>query len=311
MLTFVCSFPDGTAPRYMTDSKWLAGVIRMFTGMSGSEVSALNWADYRQINALEVYQFSVIPMQEEKPQGEEALPDKTRLVPVSTLLARMLNARLGYLKHTYGTDMRTIKNYPIVFAQEVSDSSLPDPETLRCSARRLAGFSREFVDKADISENILVLPINDDEGVETDISKYEGDIFRANFRYRANHSCSMTRGEVSYILGNTPPDTFSRHYCDYTNDMIQYGMSRKLDRWTSVFERKSAAPSSTGRLSWHNGINDTLKADPPGGGLVTDLNSAIVVDSDNASEGVFAFEISSRGGISGSISVIRADGGDD
>ena len=310
MLAFVRSSSDGTTARYITQSKWLAGVIRLFTGMSGSEVSALNWKDYSKIDALGVYQFRIMPNPNERNQSETASADKIRLVPVAPLLARMMNDRLDYLIHTYGVDMSTMKDYPVVFVQEVKDSVLPEPKALRCSSRRLAGFSREFANKADIPEHILVLPINDDSGVETDISKYEGDIFRAHFRYRANHSCSMTRGEVSYILGNTPLDTFSKHYCDYTNDLIQYGMIRKLDRWTSVFEKKTAALFYFHRLSWHSGVNDAIVAAPPGSGLVADVNSTIVVDSDNSTDDHFEFEISSPGGISGSISVIHTDGGD-
>lgn len=74
------------------------------------------------------------------------------------------------------------------------------------------------------------------------MNKYLGDIFHTNFKHRANHTCSFLRGELAYVLGNKGPDTFSQHYCDYSNDMLQYSMTQKLSRWTQEYEHQNDGP---------------------------------------------------------------------
>lgn len=70
----------------------------------------------------------------------------------------------------------------------------------------------------------------------TDFNCYHGDIFLSNFRHKANHLAFMTMGEICYMVGVNAPDTFSRHYCDYTNDYLQKEIVQKLCRWESVYE---------------------------------------------------------------------------
>jgi hypothetical protein len=60
----------------------------------------------------------------------------------------------------------------------------------------------------------------------------------------------MTRGEINYLLGITAPDTYSKHYCDYTNDAIQFSITKKIERWVSLLrfdekEEQSAIKSMT------------------------------------------------------------------
>jgi len=47
----------------------------------------------------------------------------------------------------------------------------------------------------------------------------------------------LTNGEINYVVGVEAPDTFSRHYCDYSNDYIQLGIIQKLSRWELKYER--------------------------------------------------------------------------
>ena len=70
-----------------------------------------------------------------------------------------------------------------------------------------------------------------DKELVTDLNRYYSDIFLSNFRYHANHTCLMNRGEINYLLGIEQEDTYAKHYCDFTNDAIQFQMQRKLIRW--------------------------------------------------------------------------------
>ena len=45
----------------------------------------------------------------------------------------------------------------------------------------------------------------------------------------------MTQGEVAYILGSVPHDTFSKHYCDYTHPFLQMKLVSKLNDWCSLY----------------------------------------------------------------------------
>ena len=46
----------------------------------------------------------------------------------------------------------------------------------------------------------------------------------------------MTRGQVSYILGLTPADSFTRHYCGYKNSSLQMMLVEKLNDWCAIYK---------------------------------------------------------------------------
>ena len=104
-----------------------------------------------------------------------------------------------------------------------------------------------------------------------------------NFLSKANHSALMTMGEINYILGIEAPDTFSRYYCDYTNDFIQIEIIQKLSRWGIVYERLSSRTSLS--LPSHGEKNGkaTINVGPYKDGLasidlIIDNNSDAPVD---------------------------------
>lgn len=64
MLAFICAetkihFERRAAKRYETESVWLAGAIRLFTGMTLREVCALQWSDFVRIPQVNGYQLLV------------------------------------------------------------------------------------------------------------------------------------------------------------------------------------------------------------------------------------------------------------
>ncbi len=65
----------------------------------------------------------------------------------------------------------------------------------------------------------------------------------------------MTFGEVSYILGSVPHDTFSKHYCDFTNPFLQIKLVEKLNDWCSLYTDWEGAPQE---------ITGTTKSDTSG-----------------------------------------------
>jgi hypothetical protein len=126
-----------------------------------------------------------------------------------------------------------IKSTPIILPLERTTSSKRLAGTY-CKYSTASKICRQIIEAANIPIQELVLPGNDEMIV--DMNKYMGDIFYTNFKHRANHICLFSRGELSYVLGNKGPDTFSQHYCDYSSNLIQYSMSQKLRRWTYKYE---------------------------------------------------------------------------
>ena len=159
---------------------------------------------------------------------------------------------------------------------------------------------RSLIEKANIPTQELVLPGDGDKEIVVDMNKYQGDIFYSNFKHRANHTCSFNRGELSYVVGNKAPDTFSQHYCDYTNDLVQYGMVQKLNRWshahetggqnavqstseTSTFTRKTAVHSDH-KKNHYNAISITLSSSQEVPGSYID----VLIECDHGATGSIA-----------------------
>ena len=124
---------------------------------------------------------------------------------------------------------------PIVLASEEIKSLKRGGRSLFCKPAKAQEYCKRLVEQANISEHLLILPDAKGEMV-TDVHKYHGDIFVSNLRRQLNQCCKMTMGEINYILGVVGNDTFSRHYCDYSNEMVMYAMVQKMSRWTTNYE---------------------------------------------------------------------------
>jgi len=231
--------------RYEAESVWLAGAIRMFTGMAAREVCALMWKDMLQLPGAGCYQFTV-----SKFVGSNGvvlrhaeLEDwrRFRRVPIAPTLAVMLLNRKRYIESVHGISGRDLKNLPIILPRSREKLLGQVKDIGHCSIDTANAACRELINKVNIPQQLLLLP-GENRDVTTDIYKYQGDIFQSNFKFWATHACGLTRGELCYVLGNTPTDTFSKHYCDYTNDLIQYAIANKLERWASAVTVRNDEP---------------------------------------------------------------------
>lgn len=241
MLEFICARVKGadgsaTARRFEVESIWLIGAIRLFTGMSVREICALQWSDFVRIPNMKAYQFLVTKAVSD--DGKiTADPNKEnwkkyRRVPIVPALAEMLSARMDYLTTVRKIPAEHLKDAPIILNKEKAGDSKKGTSTIYCRPRAANECCKKIIEAAEIPEQLLLLPDDDNQTV-TDINRYTGDIFQSNFKYRANHTCGLTQGEINYMLGHEPLDTFSRHYCDFANDFVQYDMLQRLQRWTA------------------------------------------------------------------------------
>lgn len=242
-------FGPRKALQFEEDSTLLLGPIQLFTGMSTREACALTWDDFETIPGLKAYRLLVYKfLSDEGTVIYHAGGTACRKVPVAPLLADMLNSRKTYLQLACGFTEAELQHLPIIMPNNKKTlAALSKPPY--CMYDAAIRVCRSLIEKANIPTQELVLP-GDGEALVVDMNKYQGDIFYSNFKHRANHTCSFNRGELSYVVGNKAPDTFSQHYCDYTNDLVQYGMVQKLNRWSHSHETDvQNAVQSTSELS--------------------------------------------------------------
>ena len=255
-----------------TEKSILLGVaIRMFTGMSIRETAALNWNDFKRIGGSDDYQFTITKFVDANGNIISHVARENwkrfRIVPVPRTLSYLLKMRKKYLIEQ-GIREGSLGEYPIVLQEECLTDMKNEKVIKHCRPSKISNISNEIIKKLDIPENMLILP-DEKNDLATDFNRYHGDIFLSNFRHKANHTAYLTMGEINYMIGIDAPDTFSRHYCDFTNDLLQEGMIQKLSRWEVKYERivtdtRLRCPSCGSEKG-----NATIKAGPYHEGIAT------------------------------------------
>ena len=224
---------------------YLGTMIKLFTGMSTPEVCMLSWEDLKIIpetKSLGIkeykYQLQITKQMKYDSTEKDVLktPQKYRLVPLPNILVEELLGRYQELAEKYELTTEDIAKLPIISANSASYNE-------RCKVKSLRDRSRTaLVEGAGLDKKLVEYAEADGRTVEDDLNKYIGDFYVSNFKFHAKYDCSMTEGELSYILGIQPPDTFSKHYCDYSNDFIQVGLAEKLNDWCSIYKEWTGEP---------------------------------------------------------------------
>ncbi len=226
-------------PACCAKSLFLATAIRMFTGMAIREVAALTWGDIKRIEGTESYQFAITKFTDTNGKinlhSERENWKRFRIVPIATVLAYLLEERRQYLVGL-GVEETYLKSYPIVMYEKNVTEIMQLKPVRHVKPIKISQSEKRLIEKANIPEQNLVLP-DDVNELSSDFNRYHGDIFLSNFKHKANHNAFLTMGEINYIVGISPPDTFSRYYCDFTNDLLQEAIIQKLRRWELPYER--------------------------------------------------------------------------
>ena len=200
-------------------------IISFYTGMSNREILALNWEDIHRIfdNYFQFWITKKYSSADEIVSFSDNELYANRRFPISADLFAYLDAHRKFitekLKAAGQFNEAQFKKFPIVCSNDGSFAK-------RCTLYALLNAKKAMEEAAGIEP----LDIGDDDE-STDINKYGGDRFHSNFHYRINQTCKMSMAEINYLLGKTPPTTFSKHYCDYANDFAQITLSNKLNRW--------------------------------------------------------------------------------
>ena len=227
-------------PLCVKSSIYLAVVIRLMTGISIREVCGLLWSDFRYDAKIGIFTISVTKFVDSNGKIIHHVLEenwiKYRVLPISILLGRILQARKDYLKKE-GLDDQMLEEYPIILPRENIDHMRKGYKPIHCKPAAVAEKCRKSIEAAEIPQFLIVLPDRNGNDIETDINSYNGDIFKTNFRDKALNVAGFELDELHHYLGLKKPDTFSNHYCDYnTNPYIQLTMAQKLDRWTAYYD---------------------------------------------------------------------------
>ena len=216
---------------------YLGTMIKLLTGMTNPEVCMLTWGDFCKTEYCDCYHINVMKQRNYKTKEQEGLssPFRYRVVPIPTFLSNILVAQREKLQKEYRIPYATLMDCPIITDSNDSFMDYCSPNKLRLNS------NKALKEGAKIPEHLLSYPDSDDKK-EYDLNRYNGDFFASNFKFHALNDAMMTQGEVSYILGLVPHDTFSKHYCDYTNPFLQMKLVAKLNDWCSLYNDWKGAP---------------------------------------------------------------------
>lgn len=227
--------------RYKEDGSWLTGLIRLFTGMRVREVCALRWEDFTALPDLDCYRFCVSKYIADDGTEKRTIdrePEQHRFVPVDPVLSGILNDYRAFLLAQYPVTEQQLDLCPII--PHKPNALKNGICTKRCPLEHASQRCKELIKILNIPPMEILLPNGKAGNKIKNLNHYQGDIYYTNFKYRAIHSCGFLDGELCYMLGLRAADTYSRHYCDYGHDLLQYRMSRKLYRWTIQHEQMPA-----------------------------------------------------------------------
>lgn len=251
--------------------------ISFYTGMSNSEICALDWGDCRSISGKTGKQFLVYKRINAKGEikhlGTES-HGTYRRIPLVSSLWTLLEQRKEQVKKGLSVSWgRTVWDKELDALPIVTETSADFEK--RCSPSRLKKTKDELQRAAGITP--LEGSLGEDQSPKsTDFNDYQGDLFRTNFQQRALQTCLMSEAELNYLLGIALPNTFSKHYCDYINDLSQLLMAQKLERWAVLHPRKEPEYSfenpltgggqtlhlQTGRYNQRVCVDLEIKAEP-------------------------------------------------
>ncbi len=209
--------------------------FRLLTPVPVREMLALNWSDLCINDDYRFMQVSVTRLIERDNKstiyGTQNDWKRFRIIPIAPEVAVRLSKWKNILLKKYGLTEEALANKPI-FGE---DYDRKEPKRLKYET--VNRICRKAIDSINIEELEVTLP--GDNELITDLNKYNSDLYLSNYKYHANHTCKMTKGEINYVMGNIADDTFSKHYCDFTNDAIQYGIYRKLCRWSVMLSERT------------------------------------------------------------------------
>lgn len=216
------------------NKEYLALMIGFLTGVDSNAVCALTWNDFIEIDEYEdkFYCFVIAKKLSNDGNSIQSLSSKEqyRYVPSPKILTEIL-------LQEYENGKVTDKGEPIAYSQSKTTDLNEKKALAPVQYRKL---QQKIFKKIGYVENTIYAPTKDGKTIQTDLSKYQADIFVSNYRHHAIHICQMEEGELAYLSGLSAPYTFARNYCDYGNDASKLILYIKQNRFADCLVKKGS-----------------------------------------------------------------------
>lgn len=221
------------------DGNWeyIGVLIRLCTGLPGNIVCALNWDDYAFVRNYGFHQLLIYQQMINDGMEYKLLASKedNRCLPVCSLLNEYLQRKLKRDKELFPESYRN----RLIIAPGSNDSN----EKI-ITPIELAQICKTTVLNLGIKEEVISIPDSKKGTIETDLSRYAGDIFRSNYVFWST-KVKFTADEICYLIGNKTVTTLGTHYIDYMCDDIQLLLYAKQERIFNIIQKKSSIEIET------------------------------------------------------------------
>ena len=286
-----------TAKLEAGETAYLGVLIRLLTGLESNIVCALRWGDFEEITDYGIYHLAVarqVTNDGETVRGFDSLEDY-RFLPCCKLLTTYLLKKKQETKEALASSYAgSIRDFPIVIASG-EKARLQDYEVM-LAPTVLERISREILSAAKLDAHMVTIPDYQKGSKETNLTHYQGDFFRENFKYWAQELCKFTPDELAYHVGNIPATTFGKFYCDFLNDTSQLTLYVKLQRLDAILACEEEAIALRKTCEGQSAFEHTFAAK---GSRPTQIHICL---SDEGDGGTVQVAVENRFGLSTSVS---------
>ena len=204
-------------------------LIKIFTGLTYSEICALTWGDYFKLKDYDCMLLNVNKWFGDKNTlvSQYLSNKKNRLVPLTKYIIPVLKEwkkRTDKLIKYYKIEGSVAESKPLVYR-------INDPLTA-VTPDALRNFGNKLYKKHGPQGHTLGLADGQGGKKEYNTSSYAGDKFRENFYYQGLHEAGLDEGELCFLLGiHVLGGTFEENYAGYEKPSHLLKMRDKLDAW--------------------------------------------------------------------------------
>lgn len=222
-----------------------AMLIQVMTGLSVSELLALNTDDWKRQNAVSYFVILKAYLQRrgEAPAMTDLLwsANAYRSVPCTEAVEALVRQQIRRLRRRGASG----SSKPLF--QDEEGNRLAPQQYGKIVKRVLSDLIKEGV-KLDFVQRGPALYGEDA------ISASHGDILRSTAEHYFRNTCRMNVSEISAVLGKDREHTAAISYIDWGNVMVMMYVKEKMDRWHSDLIMKPGKRDAADRVQTRSGI---------------------------------------------------------
>ncbi len=219
---------------------YLGLVISQVVGLDFSYVCALKVRDFLILEDYEdrgkqIYQLCINAFMDYRGKQVEDLTNsyQYRYIPLPQELSELIIEEIENKKSVHPDYSKaSINDLFLVEGDDLTDKGE------RCiSPKTLASLCRTELNKVGIDGQIIKIPDKNRSFSDLTISKYNNKIYRHNYRHYGIEKALFTEGEINYLIGLNPPNTYSNNYGDNDENSSQFELYQKQKRFFNLIFR--------------------------------------------------------------------------